>query len=305
MLLLNKQNNIEKNDIEKIIANSKIKKILWEENIDKWIIASVIQIIINFFKIILSIFIVLFKLIIVIVKIIVLAILFWFVFIFIFLVPLVFFPWVIDNQIIFSFVPDIVKYSFIIIEISLVLFFTYILLSLTKSKFSKNWIFTFAIISIIIWLNWMVYGWYNIFYNYWQSFDKIEKYNFDIKEFKEIKLEWLENLNLKLPIILDDRNCLNCNIIPTTNYNIIDITWTGLEIEIKTTINNKNKQEADKYFTKLNNLNFSLEWNKLILKTPRDKQFKEIVPYQFIRRTIIIKKQKDLQIIWLDKEIIE
>jgi hypothetical protein len=28
MLLLNKQNNIEKNDIEKIIANSKIKKIL-------------------------------------------------------------------------------------------------------------------------------------------------------------------------------------------------------------------------------------------------------------------------------------
>ncbi len=305
ILLLDKQSNIEKEDIENIIEKSKIKKIIKEWNQKRWFFRILWQIIKNFFKIIfniiinvlkiiLSFIIILLKLIILLIKIVFLIIIFSIILVFIFLVPLVFFPWVIDNQIILSFVPDIFKYGLIITEVSFGLLFTYFLLSIVNSKFSKNWILAATIITFIIWINWMVYGWYHMYYNYGQTFDKIEKYTFEIKNSKEISFEWLKKLNLAFPTFWSDKNCEDCNIIYTTDYEIINSTWSKLEIEIITTINDKNKSEADKYFEKLNNLNFVLQWNNIILETEKEKLFKEIVPYKFIRRDIVVKKPKDV-----------
>lgn len=290
--LLDKQSNIEKSDIENIIEKSNIKKKIKPEKEKKWIFYAFTQIIANFIKIILSLFIVLFQLIILWIKILFLLITFWIILILIFAIPFVFFPWIIDGQVILSFVPNIVKYSLIITEISFTLFFTYFLLSIIKTKFSKNGILAWAIITLVIWINWAVYGWLNMLYNYWHTFNKVEKYTFEIKDIKELKVEWLKKLNLDFPIFWDR----NYSDIDTTSCEIIDNTWSNLEIEIKTIINDKDKSESDKYFEKINNLDFALEWDKLILKTEKDKIFKEIVPFKFLRREIIIRKPENVNV---------
>ncbi|MBP8016427.1 hypothetical protein KAZ01_00320, partial [Candidatus Gracilibacteria bacterium] len=296
MQLLETKSEIEKIDMENIIPKSSILKIVKSEK-KLGIFYIITNFLIGFLKLIFSLVIILLKFIIFIIKFILLSITFGFIIVFIFVVPLIFFPLIIDNQIIFYFIPEITKYGIMITEISFILFFIYFLLSLTGSKFSKNGILTGAIISLIIGINGLVYGGYYFLYNYSNTYDKTEKYSFKVDGLKEIKLNGLNKFNLELIGFIDKKNCKSCPIIDLNNYKIINSTGSELEIKIKTTINDKNNYLAGEYFKKVNNLIFVLEGNNLILKTKKEDLFTETVPYKFLRRDITINKPADLNIL--------
>lgn len=290
MDLLGKKSSIEKIDIDTIIdsvsSSSKIKK--WR-NFFELIIDFIVWCFSFFIKLFFTILRILFKFLIFFFFLLLFFGIMWGIIGLFFLVPFMFFDFVVDWWHIMNVIPDILKISLVWIEIFLVLFALMTIGVLLRKKIVWRGYWILGVIILILSINWLIYSWIFFRMNYADQVSRLETYSFELSWKNEIKLSWFDSF---------DKSLLNYWVHVDHDFsriNIEEYTWKNLEIKVKSIINDHDEKSWKNYFEQLWPTNIVFSWDVLEMKNYNNIWSKQ---YKFLRKNIEIKKPIGVELEW-------
>ncbi|MFW6283345.1 MAG: hypothetical protein ACOC1P_04810 [Minisyncoccales bacterium] len=203
--------------------------------------------------------------------------------------PLLFTDLIINNQDFFAFIPEITKYSSIVILIAMTILTIWSLAGIFKKKWIPSFFGSLAIIMLVTGTFGALTGIYSIIGEYGNSYSQKNTFEFEIDN--DQKLITIENFN-------DGYNRSRFLDIPERidSINFKRSQDQKLKIEVVANILAGSEAKADNIFSKLNAIEVRKDNEIVYLGHEENIAFSDTVPFPFLHYDIVIYVPDDLRI---------